>query len=131
MYTITDKQADALRAAVEKPENFARTVRAIRAIAEDPPWARPKPLTLAEAGARSNANLSASQRAARRANAAKASKAPRPGRLASPPSKARPTAPGWYVREAGGAWLGPFRYRSFAEKRLRARPGAEVVRVDG
>ena len=129
MQTITDRQADALRRAVEKRGDAEAALAAVETVREDPPWNRPRPLTFAEAAQRSNANLTKAQREARRANAAKASLAARPSRLKHAPSRRRPREPGWYVL-SGGFYLGPFLYRSFAVKRLKARPGAELVRVE-
>lgn len=129
MQTITDKQADALRRAVEKRGDAEAALAAVETVREDPPWNRPRPLTFAEAAQRSNANLTKAQREARRANAAKASLAARPSRLKHAPTRRRPRRPGWYVLDAG-LYLGPFAYRSFAEKRLKTRPTAELVRVE-
>jgi len=129
MQTITDQQAAALKRAVERRGDAKAALEAVETVRADPPWDRPKPLTLAEAAARSNARLTPAQREARRANAAKASKASRPSRLKNAPSKRKPRRPGWYVLD-DGLYLGPFAYRSFAEKRLKTRPAAELVRVE-
>ena len=131
MLTITDAQARALRRAVKREGDATAALDAVDAVRANPPWKRPHAgPTAREMAAKAGALRTPAQQEARRRNMAVARQLGNAARRKFKDAGPKPSARGWYVRTTEGANLGPFAYRSYAEKRAKTREGAEVVFVD-